>query len=73
MPKLPVLPSAIVAALGVIGTALVVIEPSLSSPWREIDAAVLAVLTAAGVLGARASARAHAAKVAIAVRSETPR
>lgn len=46
---IPKLPAVLVAILGFLATALAGLEPTLSSPWREIVAAVLAVLAVVGV------------------------
>jgi hypothetical protein len=41
-------PAGVAAILGAIATVLALVEPTLSSPWREIAGAAIAVATWAG-------------------------
>jgi hypothetical protein len=60
MPKVPKLPSALVVLLGWIASVLAATDGSLPSPWREIGAAVLAILsTWLGVVPVTAVIRRH--------------
>ncbi len=56
--SVPKLPAALVAVLGFVATVLTAAAPSLSSPWREIAVAVLAVLAVLGVGVTHAAVRA---------------
>jgi Na+/H+-translocating membrane pyrophosphatase len=67
---IPKLPAVVAGGLGVLATLLGILEPSLTTPWHEIVAAVLAVLTALGITAAHMAVRsavraAHAAGVTL--------
>lgn len=64
MIPVPKLPAALVAALSTVAFVLGLAEPSLGSPWQEVDAAVLAVLTALGVRSAHVAVSAHGRRTA---------
>lgn len=59
MPQIPKLPAALVAALGTLATILTLVQDVLPSPWSDVAAAVLAILSAVGVRATIAAVRAH--------------
>jgi len=59
MPKIPPLPAALVAVLGVIASVLAVVQPSLPDPWPAIVGGLLALLTLVGVPVTLRTIRAH--------------
>lgn len=59
MPKIPRLPAALVAVLGVIASVLAVVQPSLPQPWPAIVGGLLALLTLVGVPVTLRTIRAH--------------